>query len=156
MYYWCAIPIVIDEETTRRSWCSVSIVSAKASVWYSTTSSLPAHPLHSPSFQVAWISAYSLYIPPSFVSAPTSSVNLRSFCLEITKPSSTITDRFHSKASVQFSSVAQSCPTLCYPMNRSTPGLPVHLSTYHSWTSLVVQWLRLCLPVQGTQVRSLV
>ena len=29
-------------------------------------------------------------------------------------------------SSVQFSSVAQSCPTLCVPMNRSTPGLPVH------------------------------
>ena len=28
--------------------------------------------------------------------------------------------------SVQFSSVAQSCPTLSNPMNRSTPGLPVH------------------------------
>ena len=28
--------------------------------------------------------------------------------------------------SVQFSSVAQSCPTLCDPVNRSTPGLPVH------------------------------
>ena len=28
--------------------------------------------------------------------------------------------------SIQFSSVAQSCPTLCDPMNRSTPGLPVH------------------------------
>ena len=27
---------------------------------------------------------------------------------------------------VQFSSVAQSCPTLCDPMNRSTPGLLVH------------------------------
>ena len=27
---------------------------------------------------------------------------------------------------VQFSSVAQSCPTLCNPMNHSTPGLPVH------------------------------
>ena len=27
---------------------------------------------------------------------------------------------------VQFSSVIQSCPTLCDPMNRSTPGLPVH------------------------------
>ena len=27
---------------------------------------------------------------------------------------------------VQFSSVAQSCPTLCDPMNRSTPGLPIH------------------------------
>ena len=25
-----------------------------------------------------------------------------------------------------FSSVAQSCPTLCHPMNHSTPGLPVH------------------------------
>ena len=28
--------------------------------------------------------------------------------------------------SVQFSSVAQSCPTLCDPMNRSTLGHPVH------------------------------
>ena len=28
--------------------------------------------------------------------------------------------------SVQFSSVAQSCLTLCDPMNRSTSGLPVH------------------------------
>ena len=27
---------------------------------------------------------------------------------------------------VQFSSVAQSCPTLCDPMNRNMPGLPVH------------------------------
>ena len=26
---------------------------------------------------------------------------------------------------IQFSSIAQSCPTLCDPMNRSTPGLPV-------------------------------
>ena len=31
-----------------------------------------------------------------------------------------------SYLSIQFSSVAQSCPTLCDPMNRSTPGLPVH------------------------------
>ena len=29
-------------------------------------------------------------------------------------------------ASVQFSSVAQLCSTLCDPMNHSTPGLPVH------------------------------
>ena len=29
-------------------------------------------------------------------------------------------------SSVQFSSVAQSCPTLCDPMNSSMPGLPVH------------------------------
>ena len=26
----------------------------------------------------------------------------------------------------QFSSIAQSCPTLCNPMNCSMPGLPVH------------------------------
>ena len=26
----------------------------------------------------------------------------------------------------QFSSVTQSCPILCNPMDRSTPGLPVH------------------------------
>ena len=30
------------------------------------------------------------------------------------------------------SSVAQLCPTLCDPMNHSTPGLPVH---YNSWSS---------------------
>ena len=30
------------------------------------------------------------------------------------------------KKAVQFSSVTQSCLTLCDPMNFSTPGLPVH------------------------------
>ena len=38
-----------------------------------------------------------------------------------------------SLSSVQFSSVAQSCPTLCDPMNLSTPGIPVHPN---SWSSL--------------------
>ena len=33
---------------------------------------------------------------------------------------------FRIISSVQFSSVDQSCPTLCDPMNRSMPGLPVH------------------------------
>ena len=33
---------------------------------------------------------------------------------------------FHLCSSVQFSSVPQSCPTFCEPMNHSTPGLPVH------------------------------
>ena len=31
-----------------------------------------------------------------------------------------------TEVSVQFSSVAQSCVTLCDPMDCSTPGLPVH------------------------------
>ena len=39
-------------------------------------------------------------------------------CLKLLFPNSSL--------SVQFSSVAQSCPTLCDPMNCSTPGLTVH------------------------------
>ena len=37
-----------------------------------------------------------------------------------------ILNKYLLNVSVQFNSVAQSCPTLCNPMNRSTPGLPVH------------------------------
>ena len=35
-------------------------------------------------------------------------------------------DSYKTRIIFSFSSVAQSCPTLCNPMNRSTPGLPVH------------------------------
>ena len=38
----------------------------------------------------------------------------------------TLNSLLQHHSSVQFSSVAQSCLTLCDPMNRSTPGLPVH------------------------------
>ena len=41
---------------------------------------------------------------------------------------------------VQFSSVAQSCPTLCDPMNSSTPGLPVHHQLWES-TQTHVHWV---------------
>ena len=47
--------------------------------------------------------------------------------------------------SVQFSSVAQSCPTLWDPMNRSTPGLPVYhqlpefTQTHVHWVSDAIQ-----------------
>ena len=47
--------------------------------------------------------------------------------------------------SVQFSSVTQSCLTLCDPMNRSTPGLPVHhqlpefTQTHVHWVSDAIQ-----------------
>ena len=37
-----------------------------------------------------------------------------------------LSSTFIDLSSVQFSSVAQSCPTVCDPMDRSTPGLPVH------------------------------
>ena len=48
-------------------------------------------------------------------------------------------------SSVQFSSVAQSCPTLYNPMNCSTPGLPVHqqlpesTQTHVHWVSNAIQ-----------------
>ena len=41
-------------------------------------------------------------------------------------PYFTISKEIWASRYLQFSSVAQSCPTLCNPMNRSTPGLPVH------------------------------
>ena len=45
----------------------------------------------------------------------------------------------------QIRSVAQSCPTLCDPMNRSTPGLPVHhqllefTQTHSHWVTDAIQ-----------------
>ena len=42
--------------------------------------------------------------------------------------------------SVQFSTVAQSCPTLCDPMNRSMPGLPVH-HQLPEFTQTHVHWV---------------
>ena len=42
--------------------------------------------------------------------------------------------------SVQFSSVTQSCPTLCDPRNRSMPGLPVH-HQLPEFTQTHVHWV---------------
>ena len=41
---------------------------------------------------------------------------------------------------LQFSSLAQSCPTLCNPMNHSTPGLPVH-HQLPEFTQTCVHWV---------------
>ena len=41
---------------------------------------------------------------------------------------------------VQFSSVAQSCPTFCNIINRSTPGLPVH-HQLPEFTQIHVRWV---------------
>ena len=43
-------------------------------------------------------------------------------------------------SSVPFSSLAQSYPTLCDPMNRSTPGLPVH-HQLPEFTQTHVHWV---------------
>ena len=42
-----------------------------------------------------------------------------------------------------FGSVAQSCPTLCDPVNRSTPGLPFH---HHSRRSLILTSIESVMP----------
>ena len=53
-------------------------------------------------------------------------------------------------SSFQFSSVAQSCPTLCDPMNHSTPGLPVHHQLPEfTQTHPLSQW---CLPIISSSV----
>ena len=58
----------------------------------------------------------NIIFPPLYT--PHSLINPWQFCYAITLEA--------MLCSVQFSSVAQLCTTLCNPMNRSTPGLPVH------------------------------
>ena len=47
---------------------------------------------------------------------------------------------FIHSPSVQFTSVTQSCLTLCNPLNRSTPGLPVH-HQLPEFTQTKVHWV---------------
>ena len=54
-------------------------------------------------------------------------------------------DKIQHPFMIQFSSFAQSCLTLCNPMNRSTPGLPVchqlpeSIQTHGHWVSDAIQ-----------------
>ena len=48
--------------------------------------------------------------------------------------------KYPSTDSVQFSSVTQSCLTLCDPMNCSTPGLPVH-HQLPEFTQPLIYWV---------------
>ena len=51
-----------------------------------------------------------------------------------------INNLWHWFSSVQFSLVTQSCPTVCDPMNHSTPGFPVHHQLPES-TPTHVHWV---------------
>ena len=53
--------------------------------------------------------------------------------------------------SVQLSSVAQSCPTLCDPMNPSMPGLPVH---HHLPEFIQTHFHRVCDDIKPFHPRS--
>ena len=52
-------------------------------------------------------------------------------------------ESFLCPASVWFSSVPQSCPTLCDPMDCSTPGLPIH---HNSWSLLKLMSIESVIP----------
>ena len=51
----------------------------------------------------------------------------------------------------QIRSVAQSCPTLCDPMNRSTPGLPAH-HQLPEFTGTHDHWSQWCHPAISSSV----
>ena len=59
---------------------------------------------------------------------------------------------YFTSYSVQFSSITQSCLTLCHPMDYSTPGFPVHhqlpelTQTHIHWVGDAIQHLILCHP----------
>ena len=72
------------------------------------------------------------------------SLSFLSFQLETISRKLTVTH-------VQFSSVTQSCPSLCDPMDCSTPGLPVHHPTprVHPNSCPLSQW---CYPTISSSV----
>ena len=57
--------------------------------------------------------------------------------------------QFESSHSVQFSSVAPLCPTLCDPTNRSMPGLPVHHQLLKSTQTHVDDAMQLSHPLSS-------
>ena len=78
-----------------------------------------------------------------------STIYLKIFCLHILYWKSGINISYYYCLSpfnsvdvcfIYFSSVTQSCPTLCDPMNHSTPGLPVHHQLLE-FTQAHVHWV---------------
>ena len=93
--------------------------------WNSVSFSLNVShvPLH-----LNWLLAWELMVPDILAIRGR---HAKWFPQSLTYIKSMIPDNLKSSSlcassSVQFSSVVQSCPTLWDPMNRSTPGLPVH------------------------------
>ena len=66
--------------------------------------------------------SWSLLYPSSYWFLPVLHHFLQELCRILLK----LSEWFIDKKIIQCSSVTQSCPTLCHPMNRSMPGLPVH------------------------------
>ena len=93
------------------------------------------HPFMIKTLQKAGIEATYLNIIKAIYDKPTTNIILNSEKLK----------------AVQFSSVAQSCPTLCDPMNHNTPGLPVH---HHLPEFTQTHVHRVCDAIQPSHPRS--
>ena len=84
----------------------------------------------------------TLYFQPTN-EKPEINDRLQHRCTELYSPNKWFSEFLHH--SVQFSSVAQSCLTLCDTVNRSTPGFPVHhqlsesTQTHVHWVSDAIQ-----------------
>ena len=96
----------------------------------------PSFSLHLPSYCATTHPLISLS-PHFFRSLPQITLRMDKLFIIIDK------DTLENK--VQFSSVPQSCPTLCDPMDYITPGLPVHhqllefTHTHDPWVSDAIQ-----------------
>ena len=87
--------------------------------------------------------SFSFSISPSNESS--GQISFRMDWLYLLLVQGTLKSLFQHHSSVQFSSDAQSCPTLCDSMNRSMPGLHVHhqlpefTQTHIYWVSDAIQ-----------------
>ena len=78
---------------------------------------------------------------PSWGDLPNPGIEFQSLAWQADSLLTKLPGKLHVSLSVQFSSVvAQSCPTLCDPMNPSTPGLPVH-HQLPEFTQTPVHWV---------------
>ena len=77
---------------------------------------------------------------PGIETAPPASPTLQADCLLLHHLGS-------PKGPSQFSSVTQSCPTLCHPMDCSRPGLPVHHQLPEFESLMPSSHLILCCPL---------
>ena len=94
------------------------------------------------SINIYWMSVYIILWKEKFIPSSNAIVIHEDFYLF----SFVCLTKCHvQRNTVQFSSVAQSCLTLCDPMNHSTPGLPVHhqllefTQTHSHWVGDAIQ-----------------
>ena len=97
--------------------CVGTLVLAWKALDVGLSSQVPTEISGLPSIVFLWVSRYLLLVYP--VWGKRYHHKLIFFQIKLAVPS-------NKKGSVQFSSVAQLCPTLCDSMNHSMPGLPLH------------------------------